>query len=681
MFRKSMRWTAVLALPAAVTIGGLPAWSQDLGPVPAPALDPSMLNAACIGMFQSGQQPRTSLESRRDNAARDPVTFALLTNPDGTPVRAATVTEITTASGQSVFAEGDSFGTNPPNLLPTVYENSRSCRGNEIPHTLPSTPDNPYNLHDDPVVTQIDKTSPTDDLDWILDQIEAMSEPRRICRSTRRFSFCYEIPARVNTGQLRQLARHAVDIIEGNPLRGPLRGRQYEGFPLLNYLGGLKTKSVDPVTKTVEINQLWFDTHILSDTAYVDPTVVDDEEWTIKYNVKILNRGHEDFAPFTMFFDDPKELDLTDIGGMDLTDGGNIVRRLPNVAMDQTFFPMEEGLQYTLNMKMPPARFWNLSYHWGWRHHPPRVQVTENVQVPLANGTLRNSAEIGVFGANPRQNQKTKLAAIDMIGDTAPAKRMWRMFSELGGVNGQSPSFGLINGSSVRARAELIRQAFEDWQNRNHLPTGYEMDPDADLTVVYLNNRMYGQLKDHDGEAEVRMKNEQWSTRGDQLKIKLLNGDYFLHTYVLVDFGGLRGWENTFHNTLPVGGAGPLFTFGRVHWWVHTGGNGPVAVPPAQRPSASVGPLASKSKGKSGAAKMIKANASLFRGQAGNPQGPGRHQFGAWGGLMIPTADYVNTDGVGEHTVIVNFTYEPSRRLRIYQFDALHHDQAVWSVH
>jgi hypothetical protein len=41
----------------------------------------------------------------------------------------------------------------------------------------------------------------------------------------------------------------------------------------------------------------------------------------------------------------------------------------------------------------------------------------------------------------------------------------------------------------------------------------------------------------------------------------------------------------------------------------------------------------------------------------------------------------VNTDGIGEHDVIVNVTYEPSRRLRMYQFDALHHDVAVWSVH
>tara|TARA_Y100000590_G_C14909099_1_gene709437 strand:+ start:60 stop:350 length:291 start_codon:yes stop_codon:yes gene_type:complete len=77
-----------------------------------------------------------------------------------------------------------------------------------------------------------------------------------------------------------------------------------------------------------------------------------------------------------------------------------------------------------------------------------------------------------------------------------------------------------------------------------------------------------------------------------------------------------------------------------------------------------------------------------------------------WGDLMDPvaearTADYqITTDasvrgeladppaaetrtvgGIGQHTVEVTFNYQPARRLRMYQFDALHHDVAVWSVH
>ena len=49
--------------------------------------------------------------------------------------------------------------------------------------------------------------------------------------------------------------------------------------------------------------------------------------------------------------------------------------------------------------------------------------------------------------------------------------------------------------------------------------------------------------------------------------------------------------------------------------------------------------------------------------------------------FMASVASAVDGDGVGMHTVEVTFNYEPSRRLRMYQFDALHHDVAVWSIH
>lgn len=653
MFRTSMKLAAVVVTPVIGLWGGA-----------ALAQGPAGLNQFCVngGHAAGGQQPRVPFEIRETNEVVDPVT--------GDVITPATRTKLTTAGGTAVMPEGDSFGTNPPNMLPTIYENIKTCRGNEIPNTLPSTPDNPYNLHDDPVVRQIDKTSPTDDLDRIMDEIEALSEPRRFCRNFRGYQFCYEFPRRVDIGQVRDLARDAVDIIEGNDLRGSLRDREYEGFPLLHYFGGLKTKAVDPVTKTITVTQLWYDTHIESDTAYINPEVVNDEEWTINYVVKILNRGHEDFAPYAMFFDDPKEMNLTDLGGPDLTMGGTVTPRLPNVGIDQTFFPMEEGQEYTLNMKMPPARFWNLSYHWGWRNHPPRVQVTENVLVPLGkdadgNPRPRNFAEIAVFGQNPRATEQTKLDAINMIGDTAPAKRMWRMFRELAAMDtgpGFRRNFRGRSSAVLQAQMELIRQAFSDWRNRNTLPTGYDMAPDADVSVLFLNNTIYGKLKDHDGDAEVRMDSGLWDKRGDKVNVQLLNGDYYPHAYVLVDFGGLRGWENTFQNTLPVGGAGPLFTFGRNYFWIHVAGQGPIPVPPATRPDTpSPTPV------------------SELGWTPGRFAGLG--QGFAWGGMQQEMGTYVNTDGVGEHNVEVTFSYEPSRRLRMYQFDALHHDTAVWSVH
>jgi hypothetical protein len=183
-----------------------------------------------------------------------------------------------------------------------------------------------------------------------------------------------------------------------------------------------------------------------------------------------------------------------------------------------------------------------------------------------------------------------------------------------------------------------------------------------------LNNTIYGQLKDHDSNAEVRMTDGIWDKRGDEVKIQLLNGDYFRHAYVLVDFGGLRGWENTFHNTLPVGGAGPLFTFGRNAFWIHVAGQGAIPIPNAVRPEQlSPTPLSN-------------ALAGVIGSKRGNHHWTDS-LYSAMGGTPDEMSDYVNTDGVGEHSLTVQFTYEPSRRLRMYQFDALHHDTAVWSIH
>lgn len=632
MLKRSFGLAVIAVLPAVGALGTAPAAAQGL----------SALNPICTSL--STQQPRPPFETR---SLEDGGTRTVLTTPP------------------PFFPEGDSLGPNPANLLPTVYANAQTCRGNEIPNSLPSTPENPYNLHPDPRIRSINKISPTDDLDAILDEIEAMTAPREVCRMRRGERVCKTVYPAVSPIKIRLLARDALDIIEGNRLSPRLRNREYEGFPLLHYLGGLKTRTVDGTSKRVVINQIWYDSHIESDTSYLDPTAVLEDEWVIEYRVKVLNRGHEDFAPYAMLFDDPDELNLTDLGGPDLTRGGTRVPMIPNVAMDQTFFPMEEGLEYTFEIQMPPAKFWNLTYHWGWRIHPPRVQVVENILFPLPDGRPRNAEEIRVFGENPLASEATKLAAIDQIGDMAPAKRMWRMFRELQTARPR-------DGQAVYEKASLIREAFFDWLNRAKLPTGVEPDPDADITMLFINNTIYGQVKGHDGRAEVRI-DHLWKKRGDSLRIKLLNGDYFPKGYVLVDFGGLRGWENIFQNTLPVGGAGPLFTFGRNYWWIHVAGEGPIPLMPAQRPAELLFVAVGKDKKKGGG-----LPASMFRGP-GEDGGP--FAMGAWGGKMKPVAPYTSSEGFFEHTRDLNFTYEPSRRLRLYQFDGMHHDVAVWSVH
>ena len=94
-----------------------------------------------------------------------------------------------------------------------------------------------------------------------------------------------------------------------------------------------------------------------------------------------------------------------------------------------------------------------------------------------------------------------------------------------------------------------------------------------------------------DNQAEL----PNWTIRPFQLKVHIINGDYFQHGYTAADFGGSRGWENTFQSTIAVGGAGPFFTFGRAHWWMPAGAPiarnanneivpGFIAIPPATTP-------------------------------------------------------------------------------------------------
>jgi hypothetical protein len=100
-----------------------------------------------------------------------------------------------------------------------------------------------------------------------------------------------------------------------------------------------------------------------------------------------------------------------------------------------------------------------------------------------------------------------------------------------------------------------------------------------------------------------------------------------------VDFGGGRGWENQFKSSMKVGGSGCWFTFGRAHWWAN--------IPNTSRT-------------------------------------PNNHE----GDLMVvvPAANK-EPYKASVRKVQITYNYEPSRRLRFYQFDPQHHDVAIFSVH
>ncbi len=572
--------------------------------------------------------------------------------------------------GDGIFPEQDPWlppeGSNtlqPTNLLETIYENAFDSMGREIPNTVPSTPENPYNLHPDPVITPVDKTSPSNDLLAIFAEFEQTAN---------------------EGGQLDpERVQFALDILEGNPI-----DRTYSGFPLLMYKGGEKEKVVEPefdadgnvIGGNVNVHQLWMHQHIMSDTAFIDPTMVQDVPWTITYTVDVLDRGKEDFAPHAMLWD------------LFNNDEGEVQTR-PGWGIDQTFFPVEEGYRHVFEIEMPPARYWKLTYHWGWRIHPPRVQVIEN-SLQNVMGMYLPDWESYVFGENPSASEEAKLNAIGMIGDLAPAKRMWNAFRTM-------QSRQNADAASLRNEIEEARNAFFDWTNRNYLPAGVEPDPDADITLLYANNQIYGEVKGYTRDThDMQRAIDDWRTRGHKIKVTIKNADYYPRAYVAVDFGGMRGWENTFQNTIPVGGQGPWFTFGRTHWWPNT--VNPVSIAAAERLPAQVSSnpvaaaraqLVAGGDAPEDQGPIAAARARLLAGETGLPEAATSRER-ASNGARVVSEDWLqrpsrentpaverNAQGLSTHSVHIEFNHEPSTRLRLYQFDPLHHDVAVWSLH
>jgi hypothetical protein len=597
---------------------------------------------------------------------------------------------------EGIYPKKDPFA-NPPgtNLLPTVYQDARDGKNNVMINTLPSTPGDPYHLHAEPPrVTPIDPASPTDDLGLIIERIYQIftgttlrGTTQGLEESSKKVREAYlkghEARIKQNAEFLRFHLKWAIDIIEGNPISG----RAYSGFPLLHHSGQNRVKRVRPILGAdgkvaageVEVNQVWYDQRIESDTmffdfygCYKDPKlrqIPDYVPWTITYKINVLDRGSDDFSTTTMFFDDPvaakeyfAKVNPPTPGPQDVTQARQTAtyglmappsgpqadackldpnappppQSLPHISMDQTFFPMDAGTQTIVKIKMPPHKYYNLTYTWGWRIHPPRAQAIENahktVKVIVDEGQKQEPPRF-LVDFEKKVFEEVFPNPIDAISDLAPAKRMWRSFKDalavvnevLQGDDAKKPKLDDCLNSILEAR-----EAYLDWKDRTHLPSGLRPDPSSDLTLFYANNTIYGELADG---AFVDM--AKWRKRGTDVRVTLINGDYFDHGYVNIDFGGNRGWENQFKSSIAVAGIGSFFTFGRFHWWMNTN-PGTITVP---------------------AAKAFKDGKLIKQGELPD--------------VVVP----------GVHRVWIQLNHDPSRRLRLYQFDPEHHDVNIYSIH
>ena len=228
------------------------------------------------------------------------------------------------------------------NFLMTHDGNLFDFNGDEMINTQPSRlGDDTYMQHDGPVLTSaINKTSPSEDLNSIIDEMEAD----------------------IANGKLKgSLINNALRILEGQPIGN----RAYSGFPMLHFNGPNKIKVVEPICASqsgqcnsgdeviggnVDVEMIYWDQHIESDAAFIDPSAVQDVPWTITYHIKILTGGIEDFSPMTMHFDQ--------------TPAGT--RGPMHASMDQSYFPMlDEGTEYTIKVKQSLGKYYNLTYTWG----------------------------------------------------------------------------------------------------------------------------------------------------------------------------------------------------------------------------------------------------------------------------------------------------------------------------
>ena len=105
-----------------------------------------------------------------------------------------------------------------------------------------------------------DPASPPEDLEEILGEIIATGDKSRI--------------------------QEALDILLGTNVSGALTNKVYNGFELLKYKGRRDNQTFDPVTRNIEVTQLWYGTEIYTDANMMK--VPEEGDYTITWKVRGL---------------------------------------------------------------------------------------------------------------------------------------------------------------------------------------------------------------------------------------------------------------------------------------------------------------------------------------------------------------------------------------------------------
>ena len=329
-------------------------------------------------------------------------------------------------------------------------------------------------------------------------------------------------------------------------LQGTTRGRIYDGFAMLNYNRGAfmpdhvpgeykmklardsgatepgMSESGETVMRKIweiDVNLLYYDGQIDSDTFLVKFSKDVHEFDTLRVNYTIYSTVREDFSPTVVL--------------MDKRPAGSV--QFPHKGEDSVWVPFGGGEVTKLTVAYPPNRLMRGVYTWGWRVHPPRIQFLQ----PVWEHVNFHTGQVELEPQGLSYVYRNRQLSIDGIGEAAPEKKMYRVAQ------------AVLDGADTQTIDRWLNQADEGprdtWQEWADLASDQrQLPPEArdvlaeegiqsgefgsyHMVTVYMNNEMYG-----DGPNGPSI--EGWS-QGDTFPVKLINLDNHSHYFRNVDFG------------------------------------------------------------------------------------------------------------------------------------------------
>ncbi|MGR3219393.1 MAG: hypothetical protein ACUZ8H_06185, partial [Candidatus Anammoxibacter sp.] len=372
-----------------------------------------------------------------------------------------------------------------------------------------------FNLHVPPDFTVektlasigLEKNSPEDDLKDLLDQ---MTEQE------------------MDPDERKILVQQAIDILLGTNESGKLDSKAYLNFPLLNIISGNeeKIKRVSEWNNTetfdengnVDVNLIYYGQEIDGDTFLLEiPKTFMENPFSIKFIIN--NMGQlRCFAPTIMCQlpnpNFPAADDAEPFGKF-----SNGPPSIPYGAYDASFYEMDrlvrfdedgepvldsngeprrtlgQGTRVEIVLAMPPGKFVNGIYTWGWRKHSPLTQFM--VVVP-EGGKMPN----GMLTIDAFANGQAK--SVDDISDQAPEKIILKALEKFKKEQIDRPRFFKRRFFKFQlAGIEDVKSQISVMKDKSTLPPGFEKDENADFTAVYMNGETYSESRERGGTGNV----------------------------------------------------------------------------------------------------------------------------------------------------------------------------------